>query len=182
MIHECNRALEDVWSAAALGRPLSPAPDARVLDHAFLTRRCDAAHHVFSHVGPAVCALHGRDLVGQNLVSLWRRDDRAAVRDAIETGLARGAPVLARTCGRRLNGASLEFEITLWPLQGPTAARDRLLGAIAPCVSAPNPRPILEHGVDELTFLPSLDIGADGDPPLPRSTDIAQNLIEARLR
>jgi len=81
MIHECNRALEDIWSAATLGQAVRnpPAPD--LLSHAFMTRRFDPEHHTFSCAGAELCAMHGRDLTDHNLLDLWVNSCRNEMRE-----------------------------------------------------------------------------------------------------
>ncbi|MGD2134121.1 MAG: PAS domain-containing protein [Maricaulaceae bacterium] len=182
MIHECNRALENIWSAAALGHDLELRPADGLTDHAFLCRRWDHDHYVFSHVGAAVRAIHGRELIDHNLLELWRADDRAQVRDALEHAINLRAPVLLRSSGRRITGGSIAFEATFWPLAGPASQVDRVLGAIAPCVGAHCVgahwgAPVIEHGVDEIGFLP----GAT-DAQAPRAARLVELLMDAGLR
>lgn len=155
MIHECNRALESVWSAAAAGG-CAPAvePPSGALEHAFLARRWDADHYAFTHVGPGLAAIHGRRLLEQNLLGLWAREDRSAVRDALEDAMRLAAPLIVRTRGRRMDGGSIAFEGTFWPLEGPGATVDRVLGALAPCVGGLGGRPVIEHAVDEIALMP----------------------------
>lgn len=155
MIHEANRALERAWLAAAEGRdrPSSgSAPD--LWAHALIARRWDADHYVFVHAGDGLTQSHGRSLIDQNLLSLWRRDDRRELRDALEEAVRLSLPLIVRGRGRRLDGGSIEFEATFWPLVGPGGAVDRLLGAIAPCVGASCGRPVIEHAIDEIALLP----------------------------
>jgi len=177
MIHECNRALEDIWSAAVTGQAVNHPSQPNLLSHAFMTRRFDAEHHTFSYVGPELRVIHGRDLIGHNLLDLWANTCRDALRGAIESALATGSPLIARTRGRRIDGGAIEFEVTLWPLRGPTLKADRLLGAIAPCVAFQGDRPVMEHVLDELTPLPP-----HMSRPPPRVMDLARLLIEARPR
>lgn len=176
MIHECNRALESIWSAAALGREveLRPAPD--LIDHAFLCRRCDDDHYVFSHAGPQLCATHGRALNEHNLLELWRPADRERVKYALEQAVRLRAPALLRSSGRRITGGSIEFEATFWPLSGPTSEVDRLLGAIAPCVGAHSGSPVIEHAVDEILLMPHA-----ADVEAPRASRLVELLIGSRL-
>jgi hypothetical protein len=171
MIHECNRALESVWSAAAAGRIEPFAHTDGALDHAFLARRWDADHYGFTHVGPGLSLIHGRRLLEQNLLGLWRRIDRRAVRDALYDAMRHGAPMIVRTRGRRFDGGSIAFEGTFWPLEGPRGAVDRVLGALAPCVGGVEGPPVIEHAVDEIAIIPR----AAGDHA-PRSRELARLL------
>lgn len=173
MIHEANRALESVWQAAADGRAGAapdPAPD--LLAHAFVAQRWDEDHYAFIHAGAGLTQIHGRRLLDQNLLSLWRRDDRRELRDALEEAVRHGCPLMVRGRGRRLDGGAIEFEATFWPLVGPSGVVDRVLGALAPCVGAAGDRPVIEHAVDEITLLPR-----DSAEPAPRSRELARLLV-----
>lgn len=178
VIHEVNRALETVWSAALAGRSTTaPAPEPGLLAHAFVAQRWDQDHYAFIHAGAGLSAVHGRSLVDQNLFSLLRREDRAAVRDALEDAVRLGCPLILRTRGRRLDGGSLEFEATFWPLTGSAGAVDRVLGAFAPCVGAVGDRPVVEHAVDEITLMPR-----DASEPAPRARELARLIVAEMMR
>jgi hypothetical protein len=178
MIHECNRALESVWSAAAAGARM-PAPDPApgALDHAFVARRWDADHYAFTHVGPGLSAIHGRRLLEQNLLGLWTRADRIAVRDALADAMRLATPLIVRTRGRLMDGGSIAFEGTFWPMEGPHAAVDRVLGALAPCVGGLGGRPVIEHAVDEIALMPR----TRGEHA-PRSQELARLLAASIIR
>lgn len=176
MIHECNRALETAWSAAVNGRAGAPLVAPGAVGHAFVCRRWDPDHYVFSHVGSRLNAAHGRELLDQNILDLWRREDRSLVRDAFEEAVARSTPVIVRSRGRQLNGGSIAYEATFWPLTGPTFAVDRLLGAMASCVDCPGDRPVISHAVEEISVIPrSVSESA------PRAADLARLFVEGRV-
>jgi hypothetical protein len=172
MIHECNRALESVWSTAIAGGPLVVEPQRGVLSYAFLARRWDGEHYAFTHAGAGLSAIHGRRLHDQNLLGLFRRSDRAALREGLEDAVRLSSPLIVRTRGRRIDGGGIEFEGTFWPLQGPRGVVDRVLGALAPCVGVHGDRPVIEHALDEVSLMPR-----DNADPAPSSGELARLLL-----
>jgi hypothetical protein len=177
LIHEENRALESVWQAAAEGRADAPHPAPGLLAHAFVAQRWDEDHYAFIHAGAALSQIHGRRLLDQNLLSLWRREDRRELKDALEESVRQACPLIVRGRGRRLDGGAIEFEATFWPLVGPSGSVDRILGALAPCVGASGDRPVIEHAIDEISLLPR-----DSTEPAPRSRELARLLVSEMQR
>lgn len=175
MIHECNRALETAWSAAVSGQGSASPPSPDLLSHAFVCRRWDLDHYAFTHVGPRLSAAHGRQLLDQNILDLWRREDRVRVRDAFESALTLGAPVIVRSHGRQLDGGSIAYEATFWPVAGPNRAVDRLLGAMAPCVDCLGERPVISHCVEEISLIPRAVTANDA----PRASELARLFVKA---
>lgn len=177
LIHEANRALESVWQAAAEGRAGAADPAPGLLEHAFVAQRWDEDHYAFVHAGAALADIHGRRLLDQNLFSLWRREDRRELKDALEDAVRTGRPMIVRSRGRRLDGGAIEFEASFWPLVGPSGLVDRVLGALAPCVGAAGDRPVIEHVIDEIAVLPR-----DSAEPAPRSRELARLLVSEMQR
>lgn len=137
MRHKNSLELFDYWRAkrgnrAAPNRTdIEPADIRKLLPHVFICDLTDGNELKFRLAGTGLCALHGRELKGQDLPSLWLAD---GVRNAGRIGasvVTRATPaVLTLDClsaGARI----IQAEMVLLSLTGPSGKQDRLIGLLS---------------------------------------------------
>lgn len=136
--HAHTETLLAYWETRRNGRPAPARADivprdlSNLLSWLFILERADADHHVFRLAGTGICALYRRELREQNFLDLWRGFDRHHVRALIESALAAPAPATATATAYALDGQTIDAEMALLPLRGPSGQADRVLGLYQP--------------------------------------------------
>lgn len=133
--HSNTQRLIDYWrSLGASGAPprraaVDPAHFSNLAPQTFVLGRMGAGLYPVRLAGGLVAELHGRDLRGQNGLSLFRQRDRPALQTALETARRRPEPLVATVQAHADNGAALALEVLFAPLAGDP---DRYLGLYQP--------------------------------------------------
>jgi hypothetical protein len=86
----------------------------------------------FRLAGGFIADLHGRDLREENLMRIWRADDRTQIQLALESARRKPDPLVIEAEAQADFGGSLSLEIMLSPLAVPSGAVDRVLGFYQP--------------------------------------------------
>ena len=158
MFHLNTEQLIDYWRAGRRGgsiplrTSIDPTEISNLLPQIFMLGRRGLGQYHFRLVGGFVADLHGCDLRQDNMMALWRADDRAQVQSAIESIRRRGEPVVINSDAHSYAGPSVQMEITLAPLIGPSGDVDRLMGFYQPTspVSGLMGRPALNLSVRDM--------------------------------
>lgn len=94
--------------------------------------RGQAGLYPFRLVGGLVRDLHGRRLLGENLMDLFTLNSRTELRPALEAARRGRAMLVAGVTGRSVTGQSVTLELLFAPLAGPSGDVDRFLGLYQP--------------------------------------------------
>jgi hypothetical protein len=138
MKHATTRELFSYWSrlraqrAAPERADVDPAAIRNILADAFILEIDNDVDYPLRVVGARVNAIFGRELKGVPFVSLWREEDRSALRAMIEVVPDESLPALAgaTTCPR--GRVRVELELLLLPLRHNGRTHARMLGALSP--------------------------------------------------
>lgn len=133
--HSNTQRLIDYWrSLGRAGGPprraaVDPAHFSNLAPQTFVLGRAGAGLYPVRLAGGFVSDLHGRDLRGQNGLSLFRERDRFTLQTALETARRRPEPMVATVQAHAENGAAVALEVLFAPLAGNP---DRFLGLYQP--------------------------------------------------
>lgn len=168
MFHSNTELLIDRWQAQA-GPKGVPAradydltPIARLAPQLFIVGRRQAGQYPFRLVGDLVRDLHGRRLLGDNLMDFFSIGARTELRPALEAARRNGSTLVADLAAHSDSGQSFDLEMTFAPLAGPGGDTDRFLGLYQPLTPVFRLRGEL---VVEFS-LKALHAGAPGTPRL----------------
>ena len=135
--HLNTKRLIDYWrSRAGEGRmpdrrAIDPTHFPKLLSQVFVAGREDAGLYPFRLVGGFIAELHGQDLRQQNVLNLFRHQDRLDLKGALEAGRRRPEPVLVQA-DIITEGPSLPIEILFLPLAPAPGSPERFLGFYQP--------------------------------------------------
>lgn len=145
MKHPATRELFDYWDAlrgaetAPSRDALSPEPIRHLIGDMFLLSSERGEFYPIRVIGTRICALAGRDIKGQDFLSLWDAQSRHEISDlltiATEETIATVAGVTLRQGGHVKQGnlALRYFELLLLPfVADPAAAHPSVAGALMP--------------------------------------------------
>jgi len=106
--------------------------------------------------GGAVSGLHGRDLRESDFYTLWRRDDRPALRRHMDGARSLAQPLLIHAACETLLGGRVRLEIVMAPLEGPEGRADRMIGLYQVVGAAPviTGRPVSQFALEAATLVP----------------------------
>jgi len=137
MRHKNNLELFDYWRSKCGDRPapnrtdIEPADIRKLLPHVFICDLTAGNELRFRLAGTGLCALHGRELKGQALSSLWLAD---GVRNAGRIGasvVTRSTPAVLTLDCLSADARVIKAEMVLLPLTGPSGKQDRLIGLLS---------------------------------------------------
>lgn len=137
MRHKNSFELFDYWSAQRGQRPapsrtdIDPADIRTLLPHVFICDLTADGQMKFRLAGTSLCALHDRELKGQEFSSLWLAD---GARNAARTGasVASGVTPASVSLDCLSNGGRVaQAEMLLLPITGPSGQNDRLIGMLS---------------------------------------------------
>jgi hypothetical protein len=111
---------------------ISPVAFGKVLPQLFMLGGRQAGDEVFRLCGGLLADLHGRDMKGEEFLTLWRKSDRYRIVDALARARRNGAPLVATAEATAANGESIGLEVTLAPLIGLDGEADRIIGLYQP--------------------------------------------------
>ncbi|MDP3854000.1 PAS domain-containing protein [Phenylobacterium sp.] len=151
MFHSNTQNLIDYWRGQGGYRGLptraqiDPTAFAKLLPQVFMLGRVASGLYPVRLAGGLVAALHGRNLLGQNGLSLFSERNRFSLHTAIETARRRPEPVVA-TVEAFSDTASLPMEVLFAPLADAEGSPERFLGLYQPLsmVARLNGEPIRE--------------------------------------
>ncbi len=138
MKHPSCRRLFEYWNHRRGNRlapergEIEPGAIRTILGDTFILAYDRAADHPFRLAGTKVCALFCRELKGQSFVAVWDTSVRRSVRELLEIVTDESVGLIAGVRGANVDGAVLELELLLLPLQYRGRAHARLLGVLAP--------------------------------------------------
>jgi hypothetical protein len=122
---------------APLRSEISPSSIRTILPNVFILDGTSANRLRFRLAGTAVCSLFGRELRGQSFASLWSHSQQSDPVASVDRVMSQITAMLVRATGHAGNDRRVPLEITLLPLCSPSARCDKVLGCLAPAVSAP---------------------------------------------
>jgi len=137
MFHPNTQRLIDTWrsrqenGALPARAALSPIDLGSLLPQIFMLGR-EGDEEVFRLSGGLIADLYGRDLRGSVLGSLWAKQERPHIAEALARARRGVAPVVLTADAEAPNGESIGVELCLAPLTGPDGAPDRTLGLFQP--------------------------------------------------
>jgi hypothetical protein len=138
MKHPSVQELYDYWNrqrgtrAAPNRAEIEPSAIRRVLADTFILAYDTHAGHTFRIAGTRLCAALGRELRGRPFVDLWADESARRMRDLLSVVTHECTGAVAGVHGRSAEGAALDFELLLLPLNHRTPTDARVLGALVP--------------------------------------------------
>jgi len=138
MKHPSVRELYDYWNtqrglrAAPERSDIEPGAIRRALADTFILAYDSRNGHSFRIAGTRLCAAFGRELRGAAFIDLWDQESRRRMNDLLAVVTQECIGVVAGARGRNAEGACLDMELVVLPLQHRPATYARLLGALAP--------------------------------------------------
>ena len=143
MKHSSTRDLYGYWQtrraqrAAPERAEIDPTAIPSVLADTFLLGTDPSGERVFRLAGTRVCALFRRELKGEVLLPLFRREDQPAIRDLLDVCGEDAIPAVAGLIADGAEGATADLELLLLPLRHRGRTDTRILGVLVP-VTRPN--------------------------------------------
>jgi hypothetical protein len=138
MFHLNTELLIDYWRArkgsgrAPARASINPAEFPSLLPQVFILGRQRPGQYAFRLVGGLVDELHGGRLGSADPLKLWAPAYRTALQLALEAVRRQPEPLVIAAEARTATGLTLNLEITLAPLTGPSGEIDRLIGLYQP--------------------------------------------------
>ena len=138
MFHSNTELLIDCWRAQSGPRGVPVRADldlsafAHLAPQLMIVGRRQAGLYPFRLVGGLVRDLHGRRLLGDNLMDLFSLNSRTELRPALEAARRGRTTLVAVVAGRSVTGQSVSLELLFAPLAGPSGDVDRFLGLYQP--------------------------------------------------
>jgi hypothetical protein len=137
MFHASTERMIDYWTSRA--RPgeapsraaIQPADFRQLMPQVFILGRLRRGDYAVRLAGGFVADLHGRDLRGENVLSLWNEQDRLRLQIALEELRVRPEPLVA-TVEAITEAETLPMEVFFAPLKGHDGGPDRYLGLYQP--------------------------------------------------
>jgi hypothetical protein len=138
MFHSNTELLIDYWrerkgSQKAPSRgSINPADLPSLLPQMFILGRLRPGEYRFRLVGGLVDDLHGGHLSVVDPIKLWAAAYRTSLQLALEAVRRQPEPLVIAAQGRARGGQTVDLEIVLAPLIGPTLEIDRVIGLYQP--------------------------------------------------
>ena len=155
------------WNAVRNGRiapkrfEVDPSKISELLRETFIVECSGAETCRFRLAGTEVCQYFGRELRGEDLLSLWPPEDRRTMSATLETILGRGAVGHGTFFGVTERNQHAVFEFALMPLTHSSSLVSHILGTIT-AIDRP-----FWIGADPVVALELRDVGLrwpDGNP------------------
>ena len=138
MKHASTRAVFNYWNGRRGNRPapsrgdIDPGHISSALGDTFMLSIDFTDQFRFRLAGTRACALFCRELKGEAVTGLWRDDKRKSIEDVLAGVLAETAGVVMGLTGRAEDGATMDLEMLLLPLDRNDRSRTRILGVLVP--------------------------------------------------
>jgi hypothetical protein len=97
----------------------------------FLLGLDTARRYPFRLAGTSICALFGRELRDSHFSELWSATGEPTMTDLVQYLIEDSAGAVTAVTGHNADGAALDMEMMLLPLNCHDGARTRLIGALA---------------------------------------------------
>ena len=173
MFHSNTEQLIDYWrqrrgnAAVPQRSAIDPTDFAQLLPQVVILGRRGPGQYHFRLAGGFVSDLHGRGLRSEDLMRIWRLDDRTQVQLALESIRRRSAPLVIETEAEALSDSPglMSLEIVLMPLAGVNGEVDRMLGLYQPTSPAAALR---GHPIRPFKLNAIRTVGDDGEGQLPQ--------------
>ena len=160
MKQDATRALFDYWDTLRADRAaperseIEPGAIRSCLADTFILAVAPERGHPFRIAGTSICALFGSELTRTPFEALWSADDRAAIRELLQTVTGDMEGLVAGVTGRNAAAETIGLEMILLPLAGSDGAAGRVLGGLT--AAAPpywlGTRPVESLQLGELRF------------------------------
>ena len=131
-------ALHAYWTRKRMDAPaplrgaIAPADIVPLLGDVLILDASKPSVAPFRLAGTRFCAAFGRELRGEDFLTLWPRRDAARVAEALAAVTKEAAAVTLRVAGINGRGQSMAAGMILLPLSQDGRAIDRVLGLFAP--------------------------------------------------
>lgn len=138
MKHSSSQILWAHWNTVRAGEP---APERRDIDpgalrgalaDVFILSYDAKAGHSFRLAGTKACALFCRELRGAGFLDLWASEERAEISRLLAITAQESVGIVAAVTGNADYQATLDLELTLFPLLHHGRTHGRLVGSLAP--------------------------------------------------
>ncbi len=137
MFHSNTEQLIAYWRTKKGAEPaldrsrIDPAEIVCLLPGVFLAGRWSGGYRL-RLVGQVIVDAHPGARPGDDLLALWRPDDRPTLRRMLDRALAAPAPLVVAAQAEAENGRSLNSEVAFMPVAMDGGPADRLLGLYQP--------------------------------------------------
>lgn len=138
MKHPSTRALFAYWNKQRGTRPapgradIDPSDIRHELGDTFMLAADFVDQLRFRLAGTRVCSLFCREIKGEAFSALWHEASRKMIEDLMTVVTNENVGAVAGLTGRTADGATLDLELLLLPLDHVGHARIRALGVLAP--------------------------------------------------
>jgi len=138
MKHPSTRELYAYWQrlrgsrAAPERTEIEPSDIRRVLGDTFILEAVSRDEYRFRLAGTRVCALYGREMKGNDFLSLWSGKDRDAVATMLAAVTQDAGAAVFGSHGRSAHERDLPLEFLLLPVRQKGEGWTRILGSILP--------------------------------------------------
>lgn len=136
--HASSQQLYAYWQGQRDGRPaplrsaIEPVHFAKLLGDTFLLDASHTTAFPFRLAGTGLCANFGRELTGDDFLSIWQGADRETLATTLRT-IARNASVaVVEIAGQTQRGNTVPVEMLLMPVSQDGQRHDRILGLFSP--------------------------------------------------
>jgi hypothetical protein len=143
MKHPATRELFAYWDrrrgerSAPDRSDIEPGDIRGILGDTFLLSFDHDAGHPFRLAGTRICALFGRELKGDDFLSLWDDASLLAIDELLAIIAEETVGIVAGAVGRNDDGDGADIEMMLLPLGRPGRLPARLIGSLAATRPAP---------------------------------------------
>jgi hypothetical protein len=137
MKHATSRELYNYWQRLRGGRPaprrseVEPSDIRTILADTFILEASSRDAFQIRLAGTRWCALHGREMKGEDFLDLWSAGDRNAIATLATAVSTDAAGAVISIEARNERGRSLACELMLLPLRHTGPDYDRILGSCA---------------------------------------------------
>jgi hypothetical protein len=140
MKHASTRAVFEYWNkkrgirAAPARAEIDPVEIRQALSDTFMLAADFVGELRFRLAGTRVCALFGREIMGESFGALWDDNSRKSIDALLAVVTEEKSGAVAGLTGRTEDGAEADLELLLLPLAQDGHSRIRALGVLAPTV------------------------------------------------
>jgi hypothetical protein len=136
--HASSQQLYAYWQGQRDGRPaplrsaIEPVHFAKLLGDTFLLDASRTTAFPFRLAGTGLCANFGRELTGNDFLSIWQGADRDTLATTLRTIAQNACVAVVEIAGRTERGNTAPIEMLLMPVSQDGRHNDRILGLFSP--------------------------------------------------
>ena len=151
MKHAATRELFDYWDAmrgdeiAPSRDALTPAPIRHLIGDMFFLSSERGEHFPIRVAGTRLCALAGRDLKGQDLLTLWDAQSHRDLSDLLNIATEENLATVAGVTLKQGSHAPRYLELLLLPFVADPAAHPSVAGSLVPLTATAGGEPSFLH-------------------------------------